>query len=642
MRLTRDAILIPILLIAAALRMYRPGLWTTWGDELNIINAAVGIAHRGEWTWLGNEASFGALAAHSPFSIYVTALPALISPHPLFLRLFYALLGVLTIAMMYVMLRRHVGFTAAVIAALFIAVMPITVYWSRFVWNPNLAPLLLVIWLSTAANGYFKNRRWGQYAHWFALDFAIQAQTALLSLVPLSLAVTVYAFLQTKHNRKAFLWHHTLILLLIAITLLPWVYGLYGYHQGWWTPPLGVGDFDSGSLSFTVPSLKTVIENFSLLTANTHYWQGNFDIYPNAPQWWFPNWAYSLLYGQALLVALSTVVLIIRSIRQRDFACFGLFLAAATLFPLCLLFVNRTISDFYMMSVVFAGIASLAWVIQLLSERYRWILVVPLYFIALQLWLTVSMIDWNRNNPILMRYGDVIELVDTWHEDNHELVFWEYTPDLSPLEQHKWQTHWHILSASYPIRIITELTAIPIAPDGQRLITATNDFWFRNLLGTSLSYNEIERTFFVFDMHFEQFPEANFVPPAANKFGDLAQIAGLYAPPLQTESNPIYLYWQPQRTTDNIYQFSLRLVDEAGNILAQTDQTSLQPNLWREGDTVVSFINLNIADNLPADAVLHFELVMYRLADMSNIPVVNEDGSEQGTIMVLEESQAHP
>jgi hypothetical protein len=632
MRWLRAAIPIFILLLATALRVYRPGLWMTWGDELNIINAAVGITQRGEWTWLGNEASFGALAAHSPFSVYVTAIPALISPHPLFLRLVYAMLGVLTVAVMYRLLRKHVGFTTAVMGALFIAVMPITVHWSRFVWNPNLAPLLLVIWIYAAADGYNNKRRWGQYAHWFALDFAIQAQTALVALVPLSLILTLYAFVQNKNSRKSFLWHHALIAVIITVTLLPWVYGLYGYQQGWWTPPLGVGDFDAGNLELRLPTVKTVVENFSLLTANTHYWQGNFDIYPDALRWWFPDWAYPLLYGQALLASMATVMLIVRGLRRKDFARFGLFLAAATLFPLCLLVVNRTISDFYMMATVFAGIAGLAWAVQIISERYRWIIIVPLVFAGLQLWLTVSMIDWNRSNPILLRYGDVIELVDTWHADSHELLFYEYNPNLSALEQHKWQTHWHILSASYPIRISTDLTAIPLASHSQRLITSIEDSWLVDLWGEGQVYETLERDFVVFDVSIDQLPQANFVTQVA-EFGDLASIIGLYAPLLQSGDNPVYLYWQPQQATGDTYQFSLRLVDEVGTIHAQTDQTSMQPQLWRVGDTVVSFINLNIVDTIPADG--HFELVMYRLADGSNVPVAGGDG----VIMRLEAVQ---
>ncbi|MDQ7026461.1 MAG: glycosyltransferase family 39 protein [Anaerolineae bacterium] len=169
MRKKRDGIIILILWLAMILRVYGLGLWVTWGDELNIINAAVAITQRGDWTWLGNEASFGALAAHSPFSVYVTALPTLISPHPLLIRSFYALLGLVTGALMYGMMRRYVGWTAAVIAASLLAVMPLPVDWSRYVWNPNLAPIFILIWLLTAAEGYFRGRTWGQYIHWIAV-----------------------------------------------------------------------------------------------------------------------------------------------------------------------------------------------------------------------------------------------------------------------------------------------------------------------------------------------------------------------------------------------------------------------------------------------------------------------------------------
>ena len=616
MRTRHGAVPVLILLVATFLRVYGIGLWVTLGDELNIINAAIGIVQRGEWVWLGNESSFGALAAHSPFSVYLTALPALIAPHPMILRLFYALWGVLTVALMYATMKKHVGYPAAIVAASLVAVMPITVYWSRFVWNPNLAPFFIVLWLHTAAEDYFNGRRWGQYAHWFALMLAIQAQTALVSLLPISLLLTLYTFTKSK-SRKSFIQHHAQIGLILLLTLLPWLYGLYGYERGWWTPPLGVGKFDAGSLAFTIPSAQKVLDNFALLTASFSYFRGNFHTTINAPAWWFADNAYLLLYGQALLTFVAAIWLIFHKNR------FGILLVAATLLPLAFLFINRELSDFYMMSVVYAGIACFAWLMQSLIQRFRWALVLPVFFIGLQLWLTLSMISWHTHQSTLWTYGDVINLVETWHSENNDVLVWENTQN-SPIEQHKWRTHWQILSATYPIRYVTSAEALPIAADGQRLIVDNQHAGLFDFLDDGQHYDNPERSFIAYDIDINQFPQANTFPAEQTQFGDLARISGLHTPELEVGIVPVYLYWQPLRATETTHQFSLRLVDESGNIIAQTDQTSLQPNLWRVGDTVVSFISMNIPDNLPDNP--HYELVLYSYPDGVIVPVADSEG----------------
>lgn len=653
MRRKRDGIIIIILWIATALRMYRPGLWVTWGDELNMINAALAITQHGDWTWLGNEASFGALAAHSPFSVYVTALPTLISPHPLIIRLFYALLGVVTVAIMYGMMRRTVGFIAAVVAASLLAVMPLPVDWSRYVWNPNLAPIFILIWLVTAAEGYFKGRTRGQYIHWIALSCIVQAQTALVSLLPFSIVLAGYTLWQSKNRRQALVKHHMLILVIVGITFLPWAYGLYGYQQGWWSPPLGVGDFDAGRMEFTIPSPTHLVNTFSLLTASTHHWQGNLNISSDSHRWWFPDWGQFLLYGQALFTAVAAIVLIMRGIRTHyALSRFGLFLGFLTIAPLSFLIFDRTIPEFYMMPMTFAGIAVLAWGIQMmskwspvrertpalpyisknLSDSTQWLLVLPVILVAVQLWLTVSIIDWHTENPILSSYGDIIALVETWHDDEMEVLVSEYNADLSPIEQHKWRTHWQILSATYPIRYLTSPTAIPIAPNGQRLIGDVQDSGLRDFLGEGQVYEINERTFIAFNMHFDDFPQPSFVPSGSANFGDLARVIGVYKPPTQ---EMLYIYWQPQQHTQTTYQFSLRWLDDDGQILAQTDQTSLEASLWRPDDTVVTFINMDSAATRPDDDG-HFELVLYGWPDGNIVPVIALDESQLGLIMTLQ------
>lgn len=627
MKLLRQFVPVMILLLAAVLRLYQPGLWNTWVDELNIIHAAQGIVYRGDWTWIGNESSFGALAAHSPFASYVTAIPALISPHPIVMRWFYAFLGIITVALTFRMMKRQVGYPSAVIASTLLAIMPLPVYWSRFVWNPNLAPLFLIICLDTAIEGYAKGNRRAQYIHWIALTLAIHAQTALVSLLPISIALALFS-LREPQKRLMMIRRHLLIMGAMFLSLLPWLYGLYGIRQGWWQVALSAGNFDSGELSLTIPSFEMIINQFSLLTASVHYWQFNLRNTVDAPGWWFPDEAYFLLYIQAFITAIALLYLMIKQ-RQRAW-----FIVASTIFPLLILFVNRRLSDFYMMSSVYAGIIAFSWMMQVLISRSRLFVAPVILFMSLQLWLTASMFGWHAYDPGLWRYDEIIKLVDTWQSGEADVLVWEYDPASSPVEQHKWRTHWQILSEVYPIRFITSPESLPIA-ENQYLIVDSEDMTWLDFPQEGEIYQNNERSFIRIALDTSMYPAPDYHPATSDNFDNLASVSGLSVQSLAPGLETLYLYWHPQTEIEANYQISLRLVDAEGQVLAQKDQTSLQSALWREGDTVVSFIEMMIPDNLPDSDSLAFDLVLYQYPENIIVPLVDSNGNRISDIMRL-------
>lgn len=339
-----------ILLIASIFRLYQPGILPTWVDELNTINPALKFARHGEWVWFGNTTSFGGIEAHSPFIIYVTALPALFFSNPLALRLFYGLLGLLVIALMYDFMSRYIGQNAAIISALFLAVMPLPVYWSRFVWNPNIAPIFIIIWLFTAT-GYFNDKRWLQAIHWLSLSFIVQAQTALLVLLPVTIVLTIYGAWSSRHKYQPYLLAHLAILTVVIVTLLPWVYGLYGISQDWFSTTYGFGKIDQGKINLIFPNLEQVWENFSLLTASVGYQKGVLNISSNSAAWWAPDWLHSLLRLQTLIILVGAIVLILQGIRKRKLNTLNFFVSLMLLYPLGFFIVDRPILYFYTMPI---------------------------------------------------------------------------------------------------------------------------------------------------------------------------------------------------------------------------------------------------------------------------------------------------
>mgnify|MGYP001464611247 CR=1 FL=1 len=74
------ALLVPILLLAAFLRIYEADTEFFGGDDAYISIKAIQIARYGETHLLGPPSSLGLV--HSPLSVYLYAIPYLFSPDP--------------------------------------------------------------------------------------------------------------------------------------------------------------------------------------------------------------------------------------------------------------------------------------------------------------------------------------------------------------------------------------------------------------------------------------------------------------------------------------------------------------------------------------------------------------------------------
>ncbi len=100
-------------------------------------------------------------------------------------------LGVLAVALTYVLGKKLVGREAALIASAILAVMPAAVVLSRFSWNPNPAPLvsLVMIWSTWMAYRYAK-----KYWLLVALTFSILIQLHYVTLLTLPAAGLVWLF----------------------------------------------------------------------------------------------------------------------------------------------------------------------------------------------------------------------------------------------------------------------------------------------------------------------------------------------------------------------------------------------------------------------------------------------------------------
>jgi 4-amino-4-deoxy-L-arabinose transferase-like glycosyltransferase len=632
-----DFRLLLVILIAALFRLYQPGIIPTWLDELNLIDSAIRLSRHGEWLWLGNPASTGFLTGHSPFSVYVTAIPALFFPNPIALRIFFALLGILSIALVYLLARRYLGVNVALIAALFLSVMPLPLYWSRIVWNPNLAPLFIVIWLFTA-RGYFENKPFLQFIHWLALSFTIQSQSAMLILLPLSIALFSYGAWEQKGQIRLFLWRHFQIFTLSLITCLPWFYGLYGSSQGWFGIITGPGKADAGDLGLNFPNLSTVLNNFALLTSSFSFRETTMNMSDARATWWIPDFIQWVFIIQSLIIAAGIIVLIVYGIIHRSHR-FLAFLAFSSVWPLAYFIFNRPISDFYLMPLVYSSIIVFAIVVDWLCRRWPLLWTVVMICFLSQIWLSLSVYDWYKNDSHILSYDDIIAMVAAWTANGREVLVWEYEPEMSKVEAHEWRSHWRIFSEEYPIRFITEANTLVIDPDGQNLIVDEGSLDLLAGLEPQERFENYKRVFISAFQNPLDFPDPRYLPLAANQFADMIQILGLdEVQELDSQTWRLSLQWMPMQSTSEIYSFSLRLYDSDGQSYGQADTLSLSPELWRAGDYALTYFTLSLPTPFLSDATLHWQLLAYSPYTGDALPVVDAAGNSPGTMMQLEDA----
>ncbi len=141
-------LIICILLIAVFMRLYRIEDYMTFlGDEGRDVLVAYNILH-GHFTLLGPTASVGGFYFGPIYYYFMAPALFLANYNPVGPAIMVALIGIATVWLVYKIGREFFGPGTGIIAALFYAISPIVVAYSRSSWNPNPIPFfaLLVIW----------------------------------------------------------------------------------------------------------------------------------------------------------------------------------------------------------------------------------------------------------------------------------------------------------------------------------------------------------------------------------------------------------------------------------------------------------------------------------------------------------------
>lgn len=213
-----------IIAIAAILRFYKLGEWSFWGDEAFTISGKedgfnFSILRRSLATDLINfsTASFGM----SEWSA----------------RLFPALIGILTVPLIYFPVRRLIDKETALLAAFLLAVSPWHIYWSQ---NARFYTLLLLFYslgLLTFHIAMEEDRPWLLLGSLVLFGFAARERLLALFFVPVILVYLILIWLLPFEKPKGFNLRN-LILFLSPLALGaiffagPYVANLGGWFEG--------------------------------------------------------------------------------------------------------------------------------------------------------------------------------------------------------------------------------------------------------------------------------------------------------------------------------------------------------------------------------------------------------------------------
>lgn len=175
-----------LILVAAFFRLYRINEYMTFlGDEGRDALVIKRILVEGDFPLLGPPTSVGNMY-NGPLYYYMMATSMAIGwMNPVSAAVMIALLGTLTVGLIYYLARSWFGKQAAIIAATLYAFSPVNIIYSRSSWNPNPAPFfallgILGLYWARKNNNYFWIVLTG-----ICLAFAVQMHLLSLILLPI-------------------------------------------------------------------------------------------------------------------------------------------------------------------------------------------------------------------------------------------------------------------------------------------------------------------------------------------------------------------------------------------------------------------------------------------------------------------------
>ncbi len=214
-----------ILALGTFLRLYRlPETMQFFGDQGRDALIARSILIDHDPAFIGPVTSVGNMYL-GPFYYYFMVIPLYFSyPSPVGPAYAVAIVGCMTLALVYILGKEMVGKHAAFFAYFLYAISPIIVEYVRFSWNPNIVPLfsLLLLW---SVFQTFQKKYW--HWSWIGVYAAILFQLHYITLILIGAVgcIWLYQCLKIVWNReekkKDFFIPTALAIGIFLLSLLP-------------------------------------------------------------------------------------------------------------------------------------------------------------------------------------------------------------------------------------------------------------------------------------------------------------------------------------------------------------------------------------------------------------------------------------
>ena len=158
--ISKNLLLIIILLIAAFLRLYRIGDYMEYlGDQGRDITIIRDFLKNGNLFFIGPQTSIGNMYLGPYFYYLITPSLWLANYSPVGPAIFIALLGIATVFLIYFVCQRWFNRKIGFIAAFLFAISPVVIRYSNFIWNPNIMPFFALLFIFLFFEAFLYRRR---------------------------------------------------------------------------------------------------------------------------------------------------------------------------------------------------------------------------------------------------------------------------------------------------------------------------------------------------------------------------------------------------------------------------------------------------------------------------------------------------
>lgn len=660
--LTNDVWLLVIAFLSIVTRIWRPGLYHVNQDEMNLIFWSMRLGRHGEWMWLSNNwigwsgGSWFPFDYHSPLNNYLPGLPYLFWSDAIFARVFVGLLGAVAVILVYLLVRRYFKPSTAVLVGLLLALSNTAIYWSRFVFHP-MGIVFVALWLYSGIVGYYENRRGWMVVHGISLALAVQFHPSNALLAPVSLVLYGLNLWHYRETRRTMFTYSAIGVFIGALTFLPWIYGTVIRDQLDNIAQTSRTEFSTEPLPF-----GRLVDIVLEITGARALWfeRGNA---VHSGDWMPPDWIENIavyLQSKVTFVVVFALLAFIAIKRRWSDVPILIFVLVTLIPPIVIFVISRTFFDsWYLVMIIYGAIPLLGIGLGALIEWNKFTRVFAIataaIFLISQTWVTLATFHWNdvdgyqdaMRAPLDTQRADLVEVVNDLPDGEGEVIiiidelYGRYT--LYTFHDYMWS----ILSEGLPVRIVNRSNeqGVPLKPDTPTiLMSGTVGTTIPRLATDSTPIETFRYTAQGRGPIFQRMayttadiPPLTILPQDNDRFSNGARILGGYAKeaPQAGQEWDMVLVWTPDISDQpDDFQFSIRVLDEQGNRVAQKDNRSLDRYLWRAGDMVQSPFRLPLPEGLDVSAGLRLEVLMYRL-EGGAADVLNAEGQPVGQTLIL-------